>query len=95
MQIRRPDKRHPTIALNLQILIIQIIQETDEIFLIEIEVQMIQVHPTSPGEWIIVIVDDHQDVSYYFSVVDCLGIGGIWAKGKGFVGDSGSDVDID
>lgn len=56
---------------------------------------MIQVHPTSPSKGIIIIIDDHQDVSYDFSVVDCLGIGGIWTKGKGFVSDGGSDVDID
>lgn len=95
MQVSRPDEGNSPVSLNLKILIVQVVQEADEVFLFEVEVQMVQVHSAGPCEGIIIIVDDHQDVSNYFGVVDCFGVGGIRTKGEGFVGDSGSDVDID
>ena len=82
MQVSRADVRHSLVAFNLQVLIVNVVEQTDEVRIIKIKVKVVDVDASSTSERIIVIINNHQNIAHYLSMVDCLGISRVGAKGK-------------
>ena len=56
---------------------------------------MVEIDSTWSDERIILVIHYHQDVSYYFGVVDCFGISLEWSESEWFCCYVGCDVDVD
>lgn len=79
----------------MQILVVDVVQETYEIRIIDVKVQVIEVDSSRSDQRIIRVVNNHEDLTNYFSVVYFASIGGVGSESEGFGSNRGSDVNID
>lgn len=76
MEVSRSNKRHAPEPFDLQVFIIDEIEHCQHVsWVFGRQVQIVKIHSSRSVEWVIVVINNHNNIIHDLHVVDSFGLG--------------------